>query len=169
METEERVIDENVIFELPPDQVKVAEDRPRQRKDLGDVEKMVESIERYGQILPIIIDRDNQLVAGGRRLAACLLAGRNVRACYKDTVDPLLLRELELEENIQRKALTPSEEVLAVDELVRIKQKIYGKSTSGREGGFTIEKAADLLGKARTTVIEDLQLAEAIKMFPNLS
>lgn len=168
-EVEVRKLDENTIFELPPDQIKVAEDRPRQRKDIGDIEKMVESIERYGQILPIIIDRENQLVAGGRRLAACLLAGRNVRACYKDTVDPLLLRELELEENIQRKALTPSEEVLAVDELVRIKQRIYGKSGSGKEGGFTIENAADLLGKARTTVIEDLQLAEAIKMFPNLS
>lgn len=164
-----RTINENLIFEINPLEVKVKEDRPRQRKDLGDVAKMAESINKYGQLLPVLIDRDGFLVAGGRRLAACIMLGRNVRVVYKDEVDPLILRELELEENIQRKSLTPAEEVLAVDELMKVKRQLYGESISGKEGGFTQEQAAELLGKSRTSIIEDLQLAAAIKEFPNLS
>ena len=166
---ETRQLNENEIFLVDPTEVKISEDRPRQRRDLGDVEGMLNSIKKYGQLLPVIIDRDNGLVAGGRRLAACLLGGIKVRVSYKDTVDPLLLRELELEENIQRKSLTPSEEVLAIDELMRIKKQIYGESTSGRTGGFTIEKAAALLGKSVGSVVEDLKLADAVKNFPDLS
>lgn len=164
-----RTLDEDKIFLLDPTDVVIAEDRPRQRKDLGDVQAMLASIQKYGQLLPVIIDRNKGLVAGGRRLAACILGGIKVRVIYKDSVDPLLLRELELEENIQRKALTPAEEVLAVDELMKIKKQIYGGTTSGRSGGFTIEKAAELLGKSVGSVVEDLKLADAIKQFPDLS
>ncbi len=164
-----RTLDEDKIFLLEPTEVKIPEDRPRQRKDLGDVQAMLTSIQKYGQLLPVIIDRNNGLVAGGRRLAACILGNIKVRVIYKDSIDPLLLRELELEENIQRKALTPAEEVLAVDELMKIKKAIYGESTSGRSGGFTIEKAAELLGKSVGSVVEDLKLADAIKQFPDLS
>ena len=164
-----REIDESKIFYLDPMEVGISEERPRQRKDLGDVDGMLESIKKFGQILPIVIDRNGFLVAGGRRLAACLLGGMKVKAVYKDSVDPLLLRELELEENIRRKSLTPSEEVLAVDELMKIKRSVYGEATSGRVGGFTLDKAADLLGRSKTSILEDLQLADAIKQFPNLS
>lgn len=167
--SEQNKIDESVIFEIEPDKVTIAADRPRQRKDLGKIEKMVDSITKYGQLLPIILDRNGDLIAGGRRLAACLMLGRKVRACYKDAVDPLLLRELELEENLQREALTPAEEVLAIDELMKIKRQIHGDSVSGKDGGFTQEQVAELLGKSRTSIVEDLQLAAAIKMFPNLS
>lgn len=163
------IIDESLIFTVDPASIKVSEERPRQRKELGEIAKLAESIKHYGQIQPILIDRDGCLVAGGRRLAACLIAGINVRACYRDSIDPVLLRELELEENIQRKPLTPAEEVLATSELVELKRKRLGTPTQGREGGFTLNDAADLLGKSKASVIEDIQLAEAIKLFPNLA
>jgi ParB family chromosome partitioning protein len=166
---ESTVIDEKLIFELDPVDVGISQSRPRQRKDLGEVEKMLDSIKLYGQIQPIVIDREKNLVAGGRRLAACLVGGIKVRACYKDSLDDILLRELELEENIQRKPLSPSEEVLATSELFELKQKRHGKSTPGREGGFTTTDIAELLGKSRGSIAEDLQLAEAVKLFPNLS
>ena len=101
-------------------------------------------------------------------MAACLLGGMEVLAIYKDTVDPTLMRELEVEENVQRKAFTPAEEVLAIDELHRIKQSIYGESTSGKEGGWSLDKTAETVGKSRGSVIEDLKLAEALKNFPEL-
>ena len=163
------VVDEKSIFEIDPLEVRVNKELPRQRKDLGEINKMIESIRKFGQLQPIVINRDNELIAGGRRLAACMMGGFKARVCYKDTVDPLAMREMELEENIQRKALTPSEEVLAVAELVELKQKIYGVKSPNKEGGFSHSDAAEILGKSRTSVVEDIQLAEAIRMFPVLS
>lgn len=162
-------IDESTIFELSPEEITVHKDLPRHRKELGEIEKMMTSIEIFGQLQPIVINRDNELIAGGRRLAACLMLGVKARVCYKDTVDPVLMRELELEENLQRKALTPAEECLAVDELVKLKQDKLGKPTQGREGGFTLENAASTIGKTKGNVIESLQIAEMIKSFPDLS
>ena len=96
-------VDEKIIFELDPVEIKVSKELPRQRKDLGEINKMIESIRTFGQLQPIVINRNNELIAGGRRLAACMMGGFKARVCYKDTVDPLAMREMELEENIQRK------------------------------------------------------------------
>ncbi len=168
MESREK-IDEKTIFELKPEEVKVHKDLPRQRKELGEIEKMMNSIETFGQLQPIVINRNNELIAGGRRLAACLMLGIKARVCYKDTIDPLLMRELELEENLQRKALTPAEESFAIDELVQLKQEKYGKPTQGKEGGFTLTNAAEIVGKSKGNVIESLQIAEMCRLFPDLS
>jgi len=165
----ENTINEKVIFEVEPTDIQVRDDLPRHRKDLGEVNKLVESIKTFGQILPIVISRDNYLIAGGRRLAACMLLGIKARVCYKDTVDPLLMRELELEENIQRKDLTPAEECLAIDELLKLKQLKHGESGSGKAGGFTTEAVGELVGKSRAYVSEAISLADAVRMFPNLA
>jgi ParB/RepB/Spo0J family partition protein len=161
--------DEKIIFELEPTSIAIHAELPRQRKDLGEIQKMAESIQNFGQLQPIVINRNNELIAGGRRLAACLILGIKARCCYKDTLDKALMRELELEENLQRKALTPSEECLAIEELVKLKQEKHGKPTSGKTGGFTLDNAAEMLGKTRGNVIEALQIAEMVKLFPELS
>jgi DNA modification methylase len=137
---------------------------------MGEIKKLADSIIKYGQLQPIAITRQNELVYGGRRLAACVFAGVNVRAVYQDTIDPLMMRELELEENIQRKDFTPAEEVMAVAEIHRIKQEIHGKATAGpgNTDGWTLDKTAESIGKTRGNVIESLQLAEMVAMFPEL-
>ena len=162
-------IDEKTIFEMQPEDITVHADLPRQRKDLGEIEKMMESIKNFGQLQPIVINRNKELIAGGRRLAACTLLGVKARVCYKDTIDPLLMRELELEENLQRKSLTPAEECMAIDELVKLKQEKYGKPIQGKEGGFTLENAAEIIGKSKGNVIESIQIAEMVRNFPDLS
>ena len=169
MESTSLQIDEGLIFELDPVNIKVNDELPRHRKELGKIQEMVESIKTFGQIQPIVINRNDELIVGGRRLAACLLGGFQVRACYKDTVDPLLMREMELEENVQRKSLTPAEESIAIADLVELKQTRYGKPTQGIEGGFTLNDAAEFVGKSKGSVIESLQIAEAVRMFPNLA
>lgn len=155
-------------FYIDPTQVKVHGELPRFRKDLGKLEDLAASLREHGQIQPIVVNRSFELIAGGRRLAACLLGAMDVLAIYKDTVDPVKMREMEVEENVQRKAFTASEEVLAVEELHRIKQEIYGASTSGLAGGWTLDKTAETIGKTRGSVIEDLKLAEALRNFPEL-
>jgi len=162
-------INEKLIIEFDPTSIKVNEELPRHRKELGKIREMVESIKTFGQIQPIIINRNNELIVGGRRLAACLLGGFKVRASYKDTIDSLLMREMELEENVQRKALTPAEESLAIADLVKVKQEKYGKPVQGQEGGFTLTDIANIIGKTKGSVIESLHIAEAVKNFPNLS
>ena len=140
---------EEKLQTVDPATIKVSNERPRQRKELGEIAKMVESIRQYGQIQPIVVNRDMELIAGGRRLAACIMGGFKAVICFSDEVDPVKLRELELEENLQRKSLTPAEEGFAVKELIDIKQKLFGVPTSGRVGGFTLDDAADLVGKTR--------------------
>lgn len=169
METPFAKIDEAVVFELDPTEVIVSDELPRHRKDLGDIKKMVESINKFGQLQPVVINRNKELICGGRRLAACILGGFKVRVCYKDTVDPVRMREMELEENVQRKALTPAEESFAVRDLVELKQKIYGKATQGRAGGFSLSDAAEIVGKTKSYIVEQMQLADAIDAFPELA
>lgn len=158
----------NIIFTISPLEVKVNKDLPRWRKEMGDVRELAESIRNKGQIHPILLDRDNNLVCGGRRLAACITGGLSVKAAYTDQVDPLVLRELELEENLRRKSFTPGEEVLAISELHALKVKQHGVAVSGRQGGWTLDQTAALVGKSRGSVINDMQLAEAVKQFPEL-
>lgn len=140
----------------------------RIRKDMGDIKELAESIVTYGQLQPIVVDRDMNLICGGRRLAACLLSATPVLVIYNDAIDPVLQREMEVEENIRRKQFTPSEEVLAVQELHRLKTAKYGQASPGKKGGWTLDQTAAVIGKTRGNVIESIQLAKLIETFPEL-
>lgn len=84
--------------------------KKRVRKDLGDLEMLKESLKRFGLMNPITINSQNELVAGHRRLeAAKALGWISIDAVQVDTKDKLLLLELELEENVQRKPFTDDE------------------------------------------------------------
>lgn len=166
-----KILKQNEIIEIDPMRIKVREDLPRSRKELGKIEDLVESFKRYGQLLPILINQDYELIAGGRRLAACVVGGFKAKVCFKETIDPLFMRELELEENIQRKNLTVAEECLAVDEIHKLKQQIHGVAKPGpqEEKGHTIADTAAMLGRSPASIIEDINLANALKLFPSLS
>jgi len=157
------------ILTLNPMQIKVREGLDRYRQDPGALADLANSIKTFGQIQPVLVTKELELVAGGRRLAACMLAGIEVKAWYSADLDDLQLREIELEENIQRKAFTPAEEVLAIDNLHKLKQSIHGVAHQGVKGGWTLEHTAAAIGKTKGTVIEAQKLAEAIKHFPSLA
>jgi len=160
--------EQELVLYLDPLKVTVNEDLGRYRKDLGDLEELGDSIQRTGQIHPIVINRKHELIVGGRRLAACILKGIKVQAIYKDLVDPVKMKEWELEENLRRKDLTPAEHGLAVDEYHAVMQSQYGKSESGRKGGHTLEDTAKVMNKTVGYVIGELEIAEMVKAFPEL-
>ncbi|MDR3020751.1 MAG: ParB N-terminal domain-containing protein [Treponema sp.] len=82
----------------------------RIRKELGDIETLAESLTRYGQISPIVINKKNVLIAGGRRLeAAKRLGWQEINAVIMDSFDELEMLELEVEENKHRKDFVPAE------------------------------------------------------------
>jgi ParB family chromosome partitioning protein len=49
----------------------VVEEGARIRKDVGDIAALEKSIANVGLLNPVVIDENNRLVAGYRRLAAC--------------------------------------------------------------------------------------------------
>ena len=60
---------------IAPDSVIV---KKRIRRHLGDIEALMESLKKYGQLSPIIIDRGYELIAGFRRLEAAKRLGWKV-------------------------------------------------------------------------------------------
>jgi len=47
----------------------------RHRKDMGDIEELARSIDEIGLLQPIVVEPDGTLIAGERRIRACLMLG----------------------------------------------------------------------------------------------
>lgn len=145
---------------------------PRMRVDYGDLDELASSLSRLGQLQPIILDGDGDLVAGERRLKAAMMLGwKDIDAIYMQDLDEVGRKEVELEENLRRKEFTWPEEVLALEKLYNLKIEKYGSRTSGTDGaeGFGIKDAADEFDRSTGNISESLQLARALREFPNLA
>jgi ParB family chromosome partitioning protein len=95
----------------------------RIRKDLGDIEALAESFRRYGQITPIVINKKNVLIAGGRRLeAARMLQWEYINAVVLDNDNKLEQLELEVEENKYRKDFSAEETAEAEKKIEKLKR-----------------------------------------------
>ncbi len=82
----------------------------RVRKDLGDLQPLMDSLRTYGLLNPISINSKFQLIAGERRLeAAKALGWTKINAIMIDSLDEIGQLELEMEENNQRKPFTEEE------------------------------------------------------------
>jgi len=142
----------------------------RFREKFEDIDKLAESISKYGLIEPIVIDENNELIAGERRYKAHqLLRLEEIEVKYMKDLNELEKKEVELEENIQRKAFTWQEEVAAKDQLHKLKQELHGGAIKGHEtAGWKLRDTAAALGESAGTVSMDIQLARGIKAFPYL-
>ena len=104
---------------IPIEDIKV---KKRVRKDMGDIAALADSMKRFGQISPILITKNNLLVAGGRRLeAARSLGWRAINAIEIDVNDELTKLEYELEENIQRHDFNNEETEAAVRKIQKLR------------------------------------------------
>lgn len=82
----------------------------RRREELGDIEGLARSIERFGLLHPPVVDDHGHLVAGLRRVRAHELLGlTEIEVRRFADLTEAERREIELEENIRRKDLTPHE------------------------------------------------------------
>ena len=82
----------------------------RVRTELGDLKPLMESLRRHGQLNPITISRENELIAGHRRyLAARELGWQHIEAYVVEKSSEVEKLQLELEENVHRKDFTPEE------------------------------------------------------------
>lgn len=148
------------LLELPIEEIKIS--RERFREATGDMEGLAASLLRFGQLQPVVIDDNNELLAGFRRYTAITMnAGRTILAVRKDDVDELMAREIELEENIQRHAMTWLEEARAIAELDRIKRE--------RDPNWTQTKTAQAAGVLQSNVSEATKIVKMVEMFPELA
>ena len=80
------------------------------RRNFGDLSELIESIRANGIIQPLIVTKDNELIAGERRLRAAKELGmKTVPVIVQDYTDDQK-REVKLIENMQRMDLNPIEE-----------------------------------------------------------
>jgi ParB-like nuclease family protein len=169
----------------------------RLRKDIGDIDQLSKSISDNGLIQPIVLtilstsDEENKtpheiiLVAGERRYHALKKLGittleRGVHFIWRDDLasDEYRRTAVELEENIRRKAMTWSEEILGKQKLLEVYQRIYGIPAPGqptrsvqqglKPAGFGVRKLAELLNENASTTSEDLEMAALITQLPIL-
>ena len=96
--------------------------KKRLRRDLGDLQGLSESLENHGLINPVLVRSDKILIAGERRLESAKLLGWETIS-VKIIENPGRLEELELEidENIHRKAFSPDEAGDAIIMLDKLK------------------------------------------------
>ncbi len=96
--------------------------KKRIRKETGNINELVESLNVHGLMNPIVITREYQLIAGFRRLeSAKKLGWENIEASIIDAPTKIKKLEMEIEENIHRKDFTPDEIVDAYTKLEKLK------------------------------------------------
>jgi len=134
-------------------------DDDRQRKDLGDITPLAQSLSAIGQITPIVVERDGdsfRLIAGERRLTAAKKLGwSEIEAITRADLSDRERVLIELEENVRRKQLTWQEEVKAVQTFVTLSKEPQAL-------------AAKSLVMSAQTLSHMITLAENLERFPEL-
>ena len=135
------------------------------------------SIEKYGLIHPIAVYSPNgeppyKLIAGGRRFLACTALKWTEISCriYDKPMTELELAAVELFENLDRLNLNYDEEVKMKERLHLTLVQIHGQkiARSADAPGHSIRDTARQLGVSHATVIQDMKLAEAMRLLPEL-
>ncbi|MGI5868068.1 MAG: ParB N-terminal domain-containing protein [Kiritimatiellia bacterium] len=109
----------------------------RIRKDLGNLEPLMQSLSRCGQLNPITVTRDLELVAGHRRLTAAQRLGwKMIDATIVDGLTDERRLEMEIEENIYRMDFTPDELLEGIKRLEAVRNPRLGARISRAVKGF---------------------------------
>jgi ParB family chromosome partitioning protein len=94
-------------LQLPIEDIKI---KKRIRKDLGDLTSLIESLRSHGLVNPVVITKNNELIAGHRRIASAKVLGwKSIEVMVLDKISELEKLELEIEENVVRKDFSGDE------------------------------------------------------------
>lgn len=162
----------------------------RRREDYGDIGALAASIGRYGLLQPIVLDDDGTLVAGGRRLRAVRQLGwLEVPVRLLGSLSETERRKIELEENVQRKGLTPYEldrklvkeakemaarmldrRAVKTEEDENISTNLVEINRRGRKSEYGVSKAtlAEALGTSKAELVRAEQRVAAVEAYPEL-
>jgi ParB family chromosome partitioning protein len=139
------------LRQLPVDLVERSRYQPRTDFNEEALQELADSIRAQGVIQPIVVrplaghPNRYELIAGERRWRAAQLAGLHEVPAVIREVDDQAAMAMALIENIQRQALNPIEEAVALNRLIG-------------EFGLTHEQTADAVGRSRAAVSNMLRL-----------
>lgn len=120
------------------------------RKDMGDITELKNSIQENGILQPLLIDKDNVLIAGHRRLQAAKELGlEDVPTQMIDVKNHDRVAIIQLVENIQRKDLDPIEEANAYNDYIA-------------KNKTTIEQMSQLIGKTKEYIQRRVNLKNLV-------
>ncbi|MFO0794142.1 MAG: ParB/RepB/Spo0J family partition protein [Candidatus Brocadiaceae bacterium] len=134
------------FYKIPLENITPDPNQPRKYFDPQTLEELSNSIKQKGVLQPVIIRRNKDggfiLVAGERRFRAAKMARLEAIPSIITSGNP---EEIALIENLQRENLNPIEEAQAYERMIK-------------EHGYTQEKLAEVIGKARPTITLTLSL-----------
>lgn len=111
--------------------------KDRVRTDIGDLKPLMESLQNHGQLNPVTLTRENELIAGHRRtLAARELGWKYIEAHIVESSTEVEKLQLELEENVHRKDFSPEELLAGYRRLDRLLRPSIGRRFGRVIGGF---------------------------------
>lgn len=158
---------------VPIESIDVGE---RFRKEFGDLQELASDISRKGLISPLAVralpDGRFFLLAGERRFKALTINESKtvpVRV-YEEELSDLEIRSIELSENFYRKDLEWNEYIMLTREIHKLQQSIHGEKSSTAQDakGWGTRDTAELTGRSQSAVVQDMALAEALDVAPEL-
>jgi len=140
----------------------------RYRKDLGNLDGLVKSIERVGLLQPIVITKANKrLIAGYRRLEACKLLGWEEIPAHSIELKEIIRGEYA--ENTERKPFLPTEIDAIRRDVEPIEARLAKKRMGGKKSstsGTTRDKVAAATGVSGRTLSKIKEVVDAAKDDP---
>ena len=141
------------IRHIPVDRIDPNPDQPRTRFEQSALDELTASVKEHGVLQPVLVrpigDTNRyQLVAGERRWRAATAAGLATIPALIEELDDDTALEIAIIENLQREDLSPLEEAVMYDRMVK-------------EHGYSIRRLAQKLGKDKGYLENRLRLADA--------
>ncbi len=95
--------------------------KKRIRQNSGDLTSLTDSMEKFGQLHPVIVNEKRELISGFRRIqCAKRLNWNSVFAVIVDVKSEAEKLVLELEENLRRKDFTEEEKIEAFKRMEKL-------------------------------------------------
>lgn len=137
---------------IPVDRIEPNPEQPRMEFDEAALDELAASIREHGVLQPILVrplgHNHWQLVAGERRWRASKRADLTTIPALIEDIDDETALEISIIENLQREDLSPLDEAVMYDRMVR-------------EHGYSIRRLAQKLGKDKGYLENRLRLADA--------
>lgn len=132
--------------------------RDADKKAVADIK---ESFQQYGQLVPLVIEEDGELVDGLHRLTAAIELGwKQIGVTTREKMDDFTARTLELETNLKRKDLSWQQKEYALTEL----HKLH----AAKDPTWSQDVTGSMTGKPQPRVAESLLLTKMIELFPEI-
>ena len=146
------IIRPSAVRNIPVDRVEPNPNQPRMAMDPAGLTDLTASVKEHGVLQPILVRplpaSRYQLVAGERRWRAATAAGLDVIPALIEDIDDDTALEISVIENLQREDLSPIDEAMIYDKMIR-------------QHGYSIRKLAQKLGKDKGYLENRLRLADA--------